>query len=71
MCFGTLHTEHRALPPGGAAAGETRAHPPDHVLDFGVRAMNNLLDTFGLLAAAMLDDPLLALANAVCWLDPL
>jgi hypothetical protein len=33
--------------------------------------MNELLDTFGLLAAAMLDDPLLALANAVCWLDPL
>jgi len=33
--------------------------------------MNELLDTFGLLAAAMLDDPLLALANAVAWLDPL
>jgi len=33
--------------------------------------MNDLLDTFGLLAAAMLDDPLLALANAVTWLDPL
>ncbi len=33
--------------------------------------MNELLDTFGLLAAAMLDDPLLTLANAVCWLDPL
>ena len=33
--------------------------------------MNDLLDTFGLLAAAMLDDPLLALANAVAWLDPL
>ncbi len=33
--------------------------------------MNKLLDTFGLLAAAMLDDPLLALANAVAWLDPL
>jgi hypothetical protein len=33
--------------------------------------MNELLDTFGLLAAAMLDDPLLALANAVVWLDPL
>ena len=33
--------------------------------------VNDLLDTFGLLAAAMLDDPLLALANAVCWLDPL
>jgi hypothetical protein len=33
--------------------------------------MNELLHTFGLLAAAMLDDPLLALANAVCWLDPL
>ena len=32
--------------------------------------MNDLLDTFGLLAAAMLDDPLLALANAVAWLDP-
>ncbi len=34
-------------------------------------AMNALLDTFGLLAAAMLDDPLLTLANAVAWLDPL
>ncbi len=33
--------------------------------------MNDLLDTFGLLAAAMLDDPLLALAKAVAWLDPL
>jgi len=33
--------------------------------------MNELLDTFGLLASAMLDDPLLALANAVAWLDPL
>jgi hypothetical protein len=33
--------------------------------------MNDLLDIFGLLAAAMLDDPLLALANAVAWLDPL
>ncbi len=33
--------------------------------------MNDLLATFGLLAAAMLDDPLLALANAVAWLDPL
>ena len=33
--------------------------------------MNDLLDTFGLLAAAMLDDPLLTLANAVAWLDPL
>lgn len=33
--------------------------------------MNDLLDTFGLLSAAMLDDPLLTLANAVCWLDPL
>jgi len=33
--------------------------------------MNELLDTFGLLAAAMLDDPLLCLANAVAWLDPL
>jgi hypothetical protein len=33
--------------------------------------MNELLDTFGLLAAAMLEDPLLCLANAVCWLDPL
>lgn len=33
--------------------------------------MNDLLDSFGLLAAAMLDDPLLALANAVVWLDPL
>jgi hypothetical protein len=33
--------------------------------------MNELLDTFGLLAAAMLEDPLLALANAVAWLDPL
>jgi hypothetical protein len=33
--------------------------------------MNELLDTFGLLAAAMLDEPLLALANTVCWLDPL
>jgi len=33
--------------------------------------MNDLLDTFGLLAVAMLDDPLLALANAVVWLDPL
>jgi hypothetical protein len=33
--------------------------------------MNELLDTFGLLAAALLDDPLLALANAVAWLDPL
>ena len=33
--------------------------------------MNDLLDTFGLLATAMLDDPLLALANAVAWLDPL
>jgi hypothetical protein len=33
--------------------------------------MNDLLDTFGLLVATMLDDPLLALANAVAWLDPL
>jgi hypothetical protein len=33
--------------------------------------MNDLLDTFGLLAAAMLDDSLLCLANAVAWLDPL
>lgn len=33
--------------------------------------MNELLDTFELLAAAMLDDPLLMLANAVCWLAPL
>jgi hypothetical protein len=33
--------------------------------------MKDLLDTFGLLAVAMLDDPLLALANAVVWLDPL
>jgi len=33
--------------------------------------MNDLLATFDLLAAAMLDDPLLTLANAVCWLDPL
>jgi hypothetical protein len=33
--------------------------------------MNELLNTFGLLAAAMLDDPLLCLANAVTWLDPL
>ncbi len=33
--------------------------------------MNDLLATCGLLAAAMLDDPLLALANAVAWLDPL
>lgn len=33
--------------------------------------MNELQDTFGLLAAALLDDPLLALANAVAWLDPL
>jgi hypothetical protein len=33
--------------------------------------MNDLLDSFDLLAAAMLDDPLLCLANAVCWLDPL
>ncbi len=33
--------------------------------------MNEILDTFSLLAVAMLDDPLLCLANAVCWLDPL
>jgi hypothetical protein len=33
--------------------------------------MNDLFDTFGLLAAAMLDDPMLTLANAVAWLDPL
>lgn len=33
--------------------------------------MNDLLATFDLLAAALLDDPLLTLANAVCWLDPL
>lgn len=33
--------------------------------------VNELLDTFGLLVAAMLEDPLLCLANAVCWLDPL
>jgi hypothetical protein len=33
--------------------------------------MNDLLDTFGLLATAMLDDPLLCLANTVVWLDPL
>ncbi|MBZ0297479.1 MAG: hypothetical protein K8L99_33285 [Anaerolineae bacterium] len=33
--------------------------------------MNDLLDTFAMLATAMLDDPLLTLANAVCWLDPL
>src|SRR5690606_9448788 len=70
---------HRTLPPGGAAVGETHPYPADRFLDFGVRAMtegnscgvNDLLDTFGLLAASMLDDPLLALANAVCWLDPL
>ena len=39
--------------------------------DGNVCEMNELLDTFGLLAAAMLDDPLLTLANAVAWLDPL
>ena len=33
--------------------------------------MNELLEIYGLLAAAVLDDPLLALANAVVWLDPL
>jgi hypothetical protein len=33
--------------------------------------MNELLDTFEVLAAAMLHDPLLCLANAVCWLDPM
>ncbi|MCB9452428.1 MAG: hypothetical protein H6672_13405 [Anaerolineaceae bacterium] len=33
--------------------------------------MKELLDTFGLLAGAMLDDPLLALVNVVVWLDPL
>ena len=33
--------------------------------------MNALLDTFALLANAMLDDPFLLLANAVAWLDPL
>lgn len=33
--------------------------------------MNVLLDTFALLANAMLDDPFLSLANAVAWLDPL
>lgn len=33
--------------------------------------INDLMDAFVLLAAAMLDDPLLALANAVSWLDPL
>jgi hypothetical protein len=33
--------------------------------------MNDLLNTFGLLATVMLDDPLLCLANAVAWLDPL
>ena len=33
--------------------------------------MNELLETYALLADAMLDDPLLSLANAVAWLDPL
>lgn len=33
--------------------------------------MNELLATYTLLADAMLDDPLLSLANAVVWLDPL
>jgi hypothetical protein len=33
--------------------------------------VNDLLETFGFLANAMLDDPLMALANAVVWLDPL
>ena len=33
--------------------------------------MNDLLATYALLANAMLDDPLLTLANAVAWLDPL
>ena len=33
--------------------------------------MNALLDTYALLANAMLDDPFLSLANAVAWLDPL
>lgn len=33
--------------------------------------MNPLLDTYALLASAMLDNPFLSLANAVAWLDPL
>ena len=33
--------------------------------------MNTLLETYAGLATAMLDDPFLALANAVAWLDPL
>jgi len=33
--------------------------------------MNNLLETYSLLAKAVCDDPFLLLANAVAWLDPL
>lgn len=33
--------------------------------------MNDLLQTHALLAAGLRADPLLALANVVCWLDPL
>jgi hypothetical protein len=33
--------------------------------------MNDLLQTYTLLAAGLRDDPLLCLANAVAWLDPL
>ena len=32
---------------------------------------NDLLQTYTLLAAGLRDDPLLCLASAVCWLDPL
>ncbi|MEO8391554.1 MAG: hypothetical protein ABI700_01045 [Chloroflexota bacterium] len=33
--------------------------------------MNDLLESYALLANAMADDPFLSLANAVAWLDPL
>ena len=48
--------------------------PPDTAVEQqlgGVDTLDALLDTYALLAQAMLDDPFLALANAVAWLDPL
>ncbi len=57
----------QAMSAARAACGD----PADDVCTSRVRLMNALLETYALLAQAMLDDPFLALANAVAWLDPL
>src|SRR5258708_3321625 len=70
---GRYHRDHRLhqdVRGDGLQTGRTAAKPAARRAMPGIRPMNDLQAAQAFLSAAMLRDPVLALANVVAWLDP-